>query len=134
MSSVSHTKEEKTKKGCSTVTRIGFLDWDEVHLCLCPIVSVRAHMKEKENESFGNTGMPPCHANGAYEKEKEKKEQWAVFHLSPIHIPVCAAASLLTCRTSAAQLDSLPQLRISSVWPLSLERCLGSGLTGTGGN
>lgn len=57
-----------------------------------------------------------------FKKKKQQQQQqirWAVFHLSTNHIPVCTAASLLTCRPSAAQLDIhspilTHKLRISS--------------------
>lgn len=83
----------------------------------------------------------PCKRSSMKSKKKKQQQQqirWAVFHLSTNHIPVCTAASLLTCRPSAAQLDIhspilTHKLRISS-FGLFLERWLGSGFKGTGGN
>lgn len=63
-SSVIQTGRKRRQEGCSVVTRIrilgSYVDRDDVCLCLCPIISIRAHLKEKENESFGNTGTHPA--------------------------------------------------------------------------
>lgn len=77
--------------------------------CFC-VISIKAHVKEKENETKALATLEcplPCKWSLLKRKKKGlgcfKERRCAVLHLATNHDPVYDAVGLLTCRESAAQ-------------------------------